>query len=193
MKNINVQLSAHPTKIEPKCLLLFSWPLSLPSMAKHKKPRTSGCFLGCFGISEVRDQTGSRSNSDKRKSQRWLPLPRVWSKKSGAKTVPVDSTAVVDDVAVADVESEKAEAKRRYDESRVKSKSKVRRSKTSEKLTGPKRRASEAAAATPAASEECKPREVMLFVVCLRLFRALLLGSSMFWGGQKRDGNLKNK
>lgn len=130
-------------------------------MAKHKKPRTSSCFLGCFGISKVRDQTGSRSNSDKKKSQRWLPLPRAWSKKSGAKTVPVDLTAVVDDVAVADVESEKAEARRRYDESRLKSKSKARRSKSSpEKITGPKRRASEAAAATPAASEEYKPREV---------------------------------
>ncbi|XP_031378713.1 uncharacterized protein LOC116194122 isoform X1 [Punica granatum] len=125
-------------------------------MAKDKK-RSTSCFLSCFGTSEDREpMTGTRSNSDKNKS-RCLSLSRVWIKKSGAKTVPVDTTTTIVIAATDDVASEKAEAKRRYDES----KSKVRRSKSSEKLTGSKRRTFQAVATAVAASDQRRPRETV--------------------------------
>lgn len=130
-------------------------------MAKlDKKPRKPSCFLSCFRVSKLPEPIGSRSNSDKKKkSRRWLPLPRAWTRKSGAKTVPVDATAAVDETA--DIKSEKAEARRRYDESGSKSKRKVRRSKSSDKLTSSKGRVPEAAPApVQAASDQDKPREV---------------------------------
>lgn len=96
-------------------------------MAKDKKSRTSSLFVSCFGMSE----TGTRSNDTDREKEprRRLPLPRLWFKKPGAKTVPVAAIDV-------DVKSVKAEARRRYEESRSKSGPKARRSKSSGELTG---------------------------------------------------------
>ncbi|KAK4766151.1 hypothetical protein SAY87_007793 [Trapa incisa] len=96
-------------------------------MAKDMKPRNPTCFPSCFRTPKARGELTIRSRvsgNDEKKSRGWFPLPRAWNHKCGVKTVPIDAPAALGVVATAaaDVESEKAEARRKYNESRSKSK-----------------------------------------------------------------------